>query len=242
VSALYQNEGTIQGRDASNVPTSDFTTGSVAAMLQLAQRFGANAAVGVTGKYVVDALGPEQSGTGMTFDAGLSLRFGAVGLGFAAQNVGGKMTYGSSTYPFPASYGAGISVTHAASGIVAAADVNVPSASFVSVRTGVEWMWRQHVAVRTGYRQELGAPSMEPLSGPTFGTGIGAHGMWLDYAFLLDGNMGGQHRLAISLRPSALGLTTRNDPFGQGAIPREFEAPKPLGPPAPPKPTATDAR
>jgi len=243
LSALYQNEGTIPGRDASNVPTTDFTTGSVAASLQLAQRIGSSASLGVGGKYVVDALGPGMSGTGMTFDAGLSLRFGAVGLGFAAQNVGGKMAYGSSTYPFPASYGAGISVAHVASGLVAAADVNVPNASFVSVRTGVEWTWRQHVAVRAGYRQEVGAPSIEPLSGPTFGTGLGTHGMWLDYAFLLNGNMGGQHRLAISLRPSALGLSTHNDPFSQNAMPREFDPPPPktMGPPAP-KPTASDAR
>jgi len=241
MSALYHNEGTIIGRDASNLPTGDFTTGSVAAMVQLAQRAGPHAAFGVTGKYVVEALGPGESGTGMTFDAGMSLRFGVMGFGFAAQNVGGRMSYGESTYPFPASYGAGVSFAHEASGVVAAADLNVPSASFASMRTGVQWTWRQHVAVRAGYRQELGAPAIEPLSGPTFGTGLGMHGMWLDYAFLLDGNMGGQHRLAISLRPSALGIPAGNDPFGQRAMPREFSDAKPLGPPAP-KPTASDAR
>jgi hypothetical protein len=235
ISALYQNEGAIEGRDASNFATETFNVGSGAGMLQLAQAFGPHVAVGVTGKYVLDNLGPSQTGSGMTFDGGMSLRFGLLGFGFAAQNVGGQMKYGSLSYPFPSSYGAGVSFTHAASGLTAACDVNVPSTSYTDVRTGVEWNWKQHVALRAGYRMEMNAPSDEPLSGPAFGTGLGGHGLWLDYGFVLSGNEGGQHRLAISLRPKGMNWKA-GDPFGQSSMPREFDPPTPtrqIGPPAP---------
>jgi len=230
LSALYQNEGTIPGTDATGLPTTDFSAGSGAATVAIAQAFGRNVSLGLAGKYVMDALGPGHTGSGVTFDAGVSLQFGALGFGIAAQNVGGRMTYESQAFAFPESWGAGASFTHAASGLTVACDVNVPRDSYKNVRGGVEWNWRQHVALRAGYRSEVGAPPTESLSGPTFGTGMGAHGLWLDYGYLVSGESGGQHRIAITLRSSALHGT---DPFGQSSMPRDFDSHRPMGPPAP---------
>jgi hypothetical protein len=225
MSALYQYEGAFQGRDASNLPTESFTVGTAAGMLQVAQAFGSHVAVGLTGKYVLDDLGPAQRGSGMTFDGGMTVRLGALGLGFAAQNFGGYMRYGQDAYPFPANYGGGVSYTHAATGLTAALDLNVPSTAYTNVRTGVEWNWKEHVSLRAGYRAEFGAPSDEPLSGPAFGTGLGGQHMWLDYGFMLAGNQGGQHRIALSFRPGALGLKF-SDPFDQKSIPKDFDQAK----------------
>jgi len=238
MSALFQNEGTFDARDASNNLLGTFNVATAAGQLQLAQGFGPHAAFGVTGKYVIDDLGPAQLGKGMTFDYGLSLRFGGLGLGLAAQNVGGHMMYASVPYPFPSSVGAGISYTDEAAGLTVATDVNVPSTSYTDVRTGVEWNWKQHVALRAGYRYDVAAPADEPLSGPTFGTGLNLRGMWLDYGFVLAGNAGGQHRLALTLHPGHMNLAP-GDPFGQKQMPREFDTHTPMGPPAPP--AANDA-
>ena len=232
LSALYQNDGSVEGRDAGNIATESFSVGSGAATLQLAQSFGPHVSFGVAGKYVLDNLGPLLRGGGFTFDGGVSMRYGAVGFGFAGQNVGGTMRYGATTYSFPTNYGGGVSYSHAASGLTVACDVNVPGTSYTNVRTGVEWRYRQRVALRAGYRAELSAPADEPLAGPTFGTGLGGHGMWLDYGFVLGGNQGGQHRLAISLRPGDLGWKS-GDPFGQNAMPKDFDSKKVVGPPAP---------
>ncbi len=242
MSALFQNEGSFEGRDASNLPTESFNVASAAGVLNLAQRLGDHAAIGVAGKYVLDSQGPAEKGTGMTMDAGLSLQIGPVGVGFAAQNAFGGMTYGDTKYEFPASYGGGIAYTHATSGLTAALDVNVPSTSYTNVRTGFEWMWKNAVALRAGYRAEMGASSDDALSGPTFGTGFGTHNAWLDYGFLLSGNAGGQHRLAITLRMP----DWKHDPFGQSKMPHSFDDATPtsktprsfddatmVGPPAP---------
>src|SRR4029434_1318622 len=118
---------TFEGRDASNVPTQDFTVASAAGIVSLAQAIGPHVALGVAGKYVLDSQGPSEKSTGMTLDAGLSLQvrivvldsqghsekstgmtldaglslqFGMVGLGLAAQNAIGTMTYGDWRYPF----------------------------------------------------------------------------------------------------------------------------------------------
>lgn len=233
LSGLYQGEGTIEGRDASNQPTGAITTSSVAVTGYLAQPFGPHVAVGFGAKGVREDLGAGVHGTGVAFDAGLSARFGMLGLGAAAQNAFGHIRYSGIAYPFPASYGAGVSFAHAASGLTAACDVNVPDAYYTNVRGGIEWQWKQRVALRAGYRAELGAEAGEPLAGPTFGMGAGAHGLWLDYGYLLAGNQNGQHRIAITFRPRDMNWKV-GDPFGQRDMPREFGDSKLIGPPAPP--------
>ncbi len=230
LSALYQNDGTFDGRDASNQSIGTFTVANAAGIVSLAQSFGPSFAIGASGKYVLDSQGPAQKGSGMTFDLGATGHVGFVGFGVAAQNVFGAMKYGNVSYPFPKNVGVGLALMPAA-GFTAALDVNLPSTSVTNVRTGVEWAWKQHVALRAGYRQDLGAPAGDALTGPTFGTGLGTHGVWLDYGFLLSGQAGGQHRLAISLNPSKLGW---GDPYGQSKIPESFDNSTIEGPPAPP--------
>jgi len=233
LSALYESEGTFEGRDASNMPTQDFPVASAAAIVQLAQGVGPHVSFGVAGKYVVDSQGPAQKATGMTMDAGLSLRLGIIGLGFAAQNAVGQMTYGDTKYPFPSNYGVGLSVTHP-NGVTAAIDLNAPSTSYTNVRGGLEYRYKQVAVLRAGYRFELGGLDNDALAGPSFGTGFGTHAAWLDYGFMLNGNQGGQHRLAVTFRlPGGSSTGLQTDPFGQSSMPRDFDDPRQVGPPAP---------
>jgi hypothetical protein len=214
ITGLYQNEGSFAGRDASNNPTSDFTAGSAALGLQVAHAITPNVSVGLGSKWAMDKLG-DVIGSGFTFDAGLAMRMGPWGAGLSAQNAFGKMTFSGLKYPFPTSYGGGLSYTHAASGVTAALDLNVPDADYTNLRGGVEWLWKRSVAMRAGYRADLGSGTDDAQSGPTFGLGAGLHGMWLDYGYLIQGSSGGQHRLAISFRP---GMLSGNDDDGAAAF------------------------
>ena len=236
LSGLYQGEGTIEGRDASNRPTSALHPSSFALGAYLAQSFGSHVALGFGAKGVREDLGVGASGSGVAFDAGLSMRFGILGIGAAAQNAFGSVRFGDVSYPFPTSYGAGVSLSHPASGITAACDINVPDAYYQNVCGGLEWQWKQHVALRAGYRAELAAIADEPLAGPTFGMGAGGHGFWLDYGYLLSGNEGGQHRIALSFKPGAMAGWKLGDPYSQRSMPRDFgdqNTPGPMPPPAP---------
>jgi hypothetical protein len=232
VSGLYQDDGTFEGRDASNNPTGDFKASSFAIGVHAAHQIGPMFTVGLGFKSVSERLA-DVSGSGITFDGGVMFRHGMFGAGLAAQNVGGRMKYQDSSYPFPTNYGIGVGMTHSETGLSVALDANFPNAYHSDVRAGLEWRWRQMLALRTGYRHEMGG-SDDPLSGPSFGIGAGMNGFWLDYGYLLSGAQnGGQHRMALTFYPgmwSGFG----SDPFGQGDIPREFDSGL-IGPPTPRK-------
>jgi hypothetical protein len=206
MSGLYQSDGAFEGRDASNNPTGDFSVASMALGLNVARPLGRLVTLGLGGKFVNEKLGPV-SGTGFTMDAGLQLRAGMLGFGVAAQNLSGGMSYGGARYPFPANVGVGVALNDAVRGLRVALDANFPKSYFNDVRGGVEWGWRDRFAVRAGYRRELGAPSTESLTGPSFGMGGGAHGVWIDYGYLIPGSGDNQHRVSFTFRPGALNLT-----------------------------------
>jgi len=234
VQGTYQGDGAFEGRDASNNPTGSFSVSSFAIGGHVAQQFSPIVTLGVGFKTVSEKLG-DVSGIGTTFDAGLSLRHGIVGFGIAAQNLGGHMAYTGSNYDFPTNVGAGLALSHPATGLSLALDANFPSAYYNDVRAGLEYRWKETVALRTGYRHELEA-SDDPLTGPTFGIGTGANGFWLDYGFLLAGSgSSGQHRVALTFLPgkwSGFG----QDPFGQSEMPDGFDdKTKKTGPSASPE-------
>ena len=232
LSGLFQGDGTFEGRDASNNPTGSFSASSFAVGLDLAQQLGGVLTLGVGAKSVNDKLG-DVTGTGVTFDGGVMLREGVLGLGFAARNVGGQMKYSNATYDFPTSYGFGGSLSR--HGLTAAMDLNFPTSYYSDARFGLEWKWKDMLALRAGYRKEEGAAD-DPLTGPTFGVGAGRNGFWLDYGYLVSGNGNGEHRIALTLFPGQ--WNTGPDPFGKDGIPRDFDSqpstdPQLYGPPAP---------
>jgi LysM repeat protein len=207
VTGLYQGEGSFEGRDALNNPTGTFDVSSIALGLGVARAVGRFVTAGVAFKYASEDLGTVR-GSGVAFDAGLQVRSGPFGFGAAAQNALGRMTYEGASYDFPTSYGIGASCAHAASGLRLALDLNFPRAYYSDMRGGVEWNWNGHLALRTGYRAELGAPANEPLGGPTFGMGTGVRGIWIDYGYQVGGGGAGQHLLGVTFHPGELTLPT----------------------------------
>lgn len=206
LSGLYQGNGTFEGRDASNNPTGSFGASSIAIGGHLAHQFGDMITVGFGAKSVSEKLA-DVTGSGFTFDGGIMVKKGPVGFGLAAQNLLGQMKYGTAIYDFPTNYGAGLGVELPGTGLRFAIDANFPSNYYKDVRTGVEWMYSDMIAVRAGYRSELGS-SNDALSGPTFGLGAGKNGFWMDYGYLISNNGEGQHRVGLRMQPSAWNMSS----------------------------------
>lgn len=198
VTGLYQGEGGLDGRDATGASTGSFSVSSMAFGATLAQQIGGRATLGVGAKVVRENIATVP-GTGVTFDTGFMVRAGMFGLGATAQNLGGRMSYGASSYPFPTSYGVGLGFSHPSSGVRVAVDANLPSAYHPDLRAGAEWVYRGVLALRAGYRKELGSDA-DPLDGPSFGLGASHRGMWLDYGYLLSNVGSGQHRMGLRFR------------------------------------------
>jgi LysM repeat protein len=236
----YHGQGTFEGRDPLGNPTGTFNVSNMALGGIVAQRFGSNLTAGFGAKYVREDLGTT-IGQGVTFDGGLQYRTGRYGVGIAGQNVGGRMTFENAYYPFPANYGAGVSVDVPEYGVRVALDANMPRAYYSDVRGGVEWRWRDMFALRSGFRMELGALDGEPLTGPSFGMGAGVAGFWFDYGYLISGpTHDTEHKFGITVRPGA----PYGGAFGSGGksnepvLPDRAEAPKAKPAAAPPAKTS----
>jgi LysM repeat protein len=133
------------------------------------------------------------------------------------------MSYDGTRYDLPAVVAFGASWSDAAHGVRVNADLESPSHYYQAVRVGGEWMWRGQVALRAGYRSDLGGATSERLSGPTFGLGTGVGTMWMDYGFAVNGADGsGQHRIGITFRPGMLA--------GEPVAARPIAAPTPRAP------------
>jgi hypothetical protein len=244
VSGLYQDDGTFDGRDAAGASTGSFSVSSMAVGATLAQQVGRRASFGVGVKAVRENIA-DVTGSGLTFDAGAMVRAGLFGFGVAAQNLGGRMAYGASHYPFPTSFGVGLGFSHPTTGVRVALDANFPRAYHSDLRAGAEWLHRGVLALRAGYRKELGSLD-DPLDGPSFGVGASHRGMWLDYGYLLSNGGSGQHRMGLRFRlggsgaaaPPAREISTPVKPE-ESAKPGEFDWARDgarLGPGKPPKP------
>lgn len=228
LSALYQGDGSFEGRDALGNPTGSFSASSAAFGASLAQRVSPVLSVGAGVKLVRESLG-DVSGTGLAFDVGVLARSGPFGFGAAAQNAFGRMSYDGASYPFPANYGVGASVDVPGQGLTLALDLNFPEAYYSDARLGLEWRALGVLALRTGYRMELGAEDGEPLTGPTFGMGAGINGFRFDYGYLVGGGgAGGQHRLGLSFHPGVPGGLGLGVP-GASRAAEDEAAPAPRG-------------
>ena len=199
VSGVLRNEGTIVGRDAANQPTTDSDARSWALSFQLARPVGSWLLVGGAARWVGERIG-ESGGDGLAFDAGAQARAGALSFGLSAQNFGGGMNWGGQRWRMPASLGAGVALEHAASGLRLVFDLAAPADYYRSARGGAEWRLRDRLALRAGYRRELGAPRDDRGHGPAFGFGAGVGSMWLDYGFVLSPGGESVHRVGLDLR------------------------------------------
>jgi hypothetical protein len=202
---VLRNEGTLEGRDAYDQPTSETSARSWAFAAQLARPIGDRLVLGGAARWVGQRIGTD-GGDGVAFDAGAQWRAGPVSLGLAAQNFGGGMNWGGQRWRMPASLGGGVAFDHAASGLRLAVDLAAPSDYYRSARAGAEWRWRERLALRAGYRRELGAPADDRLNGPAFGFGAGAGAFWIDYGYVIAPEGGTTHRFGLSLRRPGAGV------------------------------------
>ncbi len=200
--ATFRDEGTIPGRDAHDQPIGDVSANSVALGLQLARPIGGRFALGAGTRVVSQGIG-DSRGLGLAFDAGAQANLGALRLGIAGRDFGGGMRWEGQRWRMPASLALGAGVAHAASGLSLAVDFVMPADYWRSLRAGAEWNYRDRLALRGGWRAELGADREEPLSGPAFGLGARAALAWVDYAMVVYGDGSSTHRFALSLRGPA---------------------------------------
>lgn len=201
VSAIYRDDGSIEGRDVNDQPTGTFGAHDLALTLQLARTFGAHVAAGGAAHWVEQRVGPS-AGDGYAFDLGTQVRFGMLSFAIAGRNFGGGMQWSGQRWRMPASLGGGVAFEHSRSGLGVAVDVDAPADYYRSVRLGSEWR-RDRFALRGGWSADLGAASLDQTGGPSFGVGVNVGPCWFDYGWVLGGRDVATHRLGLTLQRPA---------------------------------------
>jgi LysM repeat protein len=231
LSGRYEGDGSFQLRDPLGNLTGTFNSSSLALGVNAARALDRHTVVGMGAKFVNENLG-SVAGYGGTFDMGILYHAGPLSLGAATQNMGGSMKYDSLAYSMPLNFGAGLALADVKHGLRVTMDFNHPNAYYEDVRTGAEWIWKQHVALRVGYRQELNAPINDPMNGASFGLGGGGHGLWFDYGFVASADGTTQQRITLRVSPKDWGMSFASD----------VDDPNSTGGSSPPSPPAASSQ
>lgn len=162
----------------------------------------AGTGVGLTAKYVHQQVAGEGGGT-PAFDIGIAQRLGErLSLGASVQNLGGELTLAGASAPLPRTlrFGAALQLpTVGALALQATAEGVRPREGSVVPAGGLEATWRSRngiaVAARVG---GAGTPEDAAGSALSFGAGIAARTLALDYAYRGYDAIGGSvHRVGI---------------------------------------------
>lgn len=212
VQAVFQREDGIEGRDASNLPTGTISVTDLALTARLARPLGRHVSVGAGAEWVHEVLAGV-TGSGFGFEAGLRARVGPFGAALATRHAGGRMSYGGSRYDLPTVLAAGGSWQDDARGLRVTMDAEAPTHYVKNVRVGAEWQWRRVLALRAGYRRQIGESALETLTGPSFGLGTVVAGLGFDYAFIPGATeANGEHRMGLVWRPAAAATSATRAP------------------------------
>ena len=114
------------------------------------------------------------------------------------------MSYHGEAYDLPAVIAAGGSWRSEALGLRVNVDAEAPQHYVRNVRIGAEWRPVDLIALRAGYRRQVGESGLETLTGPSFGLGTTVTGLGIDYAFIPGAReANGEHRIGLTWRPHA---------------------------------------
>lgn len=220
-SLTYFHMPSLNGVDEFGNPTGDFKVYDLAFTAGLARRVVPGVSLGVNGKVIRQTLGPI-SGTTVAGDLGAVARFHETTVGATLQNFGPSISFDGSAYPLPQQLRFGASREFYDHRVLLAADFNLPRDYYHDIRLGAELRPYEMVALRLGYRRELGS-SGDPQSGLSFGLGLHVKQLNVDYAMTPSNEFDNVQRISFGYS------------FGGGE-----RAPEPVEPerekPAPPPP------
>lgn len=160
-----------------------------------------NLSAGVSAKLIYEKIDFE-SATGWAVDAGLIHRSMIEGLTLAASmlNLGPQVSFVSEKFYPPFQIRGGASYRYDADwlmgSVILAADAVFPNDGDAKFHSGMEYTYRNMLAVRGGYKAGY------YTQGATLGLGVRYRGLRFDYAFMpMDYEFGDSHRFSLSVFP-----------------------------------------
>jgi len=202
VGAQYFTTGAIDKLDATGMSQGTFTPSDLGLSLSYAGKL-KDYGVGGSVKFVRSTV--VGSGEAVAVDLGVqtpALLDGKLTLGLSARNFGTEMKFEEASESLPSSLRLG-GAYELAAGLVVAVDLASPSDNRVEAALGAEWALKigsdwKFAARAGGNTRTLG--DIDGFTGASFGAGLSAKGVSVDYAVVPAGDLGTNHRISVSLR------------------------------------------
>jgi hypothetical protein len=199
-SLTYLHMGELEGRDEKGEPTSDFSASGMAITFAFGRRMSNNLLFGCGIKSIEEKI-EEQSSYSLALDFGLLYKTPIEGLclGGVIQNWGRDMKFVQESFGLPTVFKLASSYRQSLAGnpINLTMDVYLPSDNQTGLHWGTEYIYRNTIAGRIGYKTNSDLGEKSALS---FGLGITAtRGLIyrIDYAFVPQGFLGDSHTFSL---------------------------------------------
>jgi hypothetical protein len=228
ISIAYFHMPSFTSYNALDEPLGEVRAYDMAVTVGLARPLTSAFSVGANARFIRQSLA-DVSGMGGAVDLGAKALVAGTTLGASIQNLGPDLSLGGASSPLPRQVRFGVSRPVYEDRVLLAADLNMPSDYYKDLRVGTEIRPHELVALRLGYRHELGS-SGDPQNGLSFGVGLRWKALTVDYAMTPDNAFDNVQRLSFGYS-FAGGAEKAPEPEKK---PRE-EKPEPPPPPKGPK-------
>lgn len=191
----------IEGRDSIGQNTGDVKFNNFAGNLNYSYLISESSSLGINLKYIKEDIDSDKI-KAFAYDAGYLSRFmeGKFRLGFAAQNLGGKIGL-TEKDNLPLNFKAGIAVLPWEDKFIFAIDCNFPNDAKQRYNIGLEYCPADMIALRCGYRLNYDRKGMEAVS---FGLGIFHRSEFrigcVDLAYLPYGELGDVYKVSYTMQ------------------------------------------
>ncbi len=193
----YFSMGETQGYDEDDKKTDMFTAYDRFLSLTWAAPLTASEKIliGGTVKLIQEKI-EEEKAEAYAGDAGMLYEPGQrFSIGISVLNFGSKVQFISESDPLPLTIKAG-GAYRLSKGLTIAVDASKPIDNEISVHTGIEWVYKNLLAVRTGFKTDT-IENLDALSGLSGGLGFHWKGWGIDYAWVPYGKFGSTHRINL---------------------------------------------
>ena len=196
----YVSYGELESRDTVGNLTGNFTASDMALQAGYARQFG-KLAFGAALKGVRNRI-ENESGTGFGFDAGAQLRSGILRFGAALLNAGKSGRVETQSVDLPTTISGGASAVMKNITLSAEARRNIPEKRTV-LSGGLEAALLKALYLRAGYSRDTtnkGVENTDNMKGLSLGFGIKLGQYRIDYAYLSQGELGGNQRFTLTAK------------------------------------------
>jgi hypothetical protein len=201
-SISYLHMGQLKGRDEDGQPTSDFTASDMAITFALGRKITDNLLLGGSIKNIEEKL-EDRNAYGLAFDFGCLYLTPVENLflGGVVQNWGGDIAFVEESFGLPTVFKLGASYRHIVAGnpINLAFDVYSPNDNKTRLHSGMEYIYRNTLAGRIGYKN---GSDLGNRAGLSLGLGLmttRSQIYRIDYAFVPQGVLGNSHTFSLSI-------------------------------------------